>query len=155
MTCVILCRSLLRLSTARGLSCLIMTTMTTTSFECSHVISHGTMMTPTYVLVPKYLTHVTQDITVIGIESSIPSIKARKAHLRWSVTVSRREASTVDCRTLTPSNLARTSARLPLIDSAVNNIEANPAQLKQFRALILHYRSISSSGLCLRSREKY
>ena len=154
MTCVILCRSLLRLSTARGLSCLIMTTMTTTSFECSHVISHGTMMTPTYVLVPKYLTHVTQDITVIGTESSIPSIKARKAHLRWSVTVSR-GVKQVDRRTLTPSNLARTSARLPLIDSAVNNIEANPAQLKQFRALILHYRSISSSGLCLRSREKY
>jgi hypothetical protein len=55
MTFVILCRSLLRLFTARDSFFLIMTTMTTTSFECSHVNSHGKMVVSAYVLVPKYL----------------------------------------------------------------------------------------------------
>lgn len=55
ITCVILCRSLLRLFTARDTFYLIMTTMTTTSFECSHVNFHGKMMVSAYVLVPKYL----------------------------------------------------------------------------------------------------
>ena len=51
-------------------------------------------MTPTYVLVPKYLTHVTQDITVIGTESSIFINQSPKGTFAMvSHRVARREAS--------------------------------------------------------------
>jgi hypothetical protein len=79
MTCHILRRSLLRLSTARDSSFLMMMmTTTTTSFECSHVNSHETMIAPAHVLVLRYSTYVTRDITVIGTEPAISVIKARR-----------------------------------------------------------------------------
>ena len=63
--------------------------MTTTSFECSHVNSHEDDSTHAYALALEFSTYVLCDISVIGTETSVGLMKARKARYgQSSVTVS-------------------------------------------------------------------